>query len=262
MRVVVRSVVLVLGLVGLGAVQLLAADPPYAGTWKLNPAKSNFGETTVTYEEMAGGLMKVTADGQSYTFKADGQEYPTPWGSTITWKAVDSSTWEATYKANAKVVGTAVLKLAADGKTLSVDGRNVKATGETSSDTAVYERLSGGPGLAGKWKTKNVKIGSPGTLSLAPSGADGLVLTFVEEKAVCSAKFDGKDHPAAGPMWPAGWTCAIAKAGATALDVTWKKDGKVMYRDTLTPSADGKVLTDVGAASGTTEKVTAVYDRQ
>ena len=56
--------------------------------------------------------------------------------------------------------------------------------------------------------------------------------------------------------------CAIAKNGATALDVTWKKDGKVMFKDTLTPSADGKTLTDVSAAPATTEKVTAVYDRQ
>lgn len=44
--------------------------------------------------------------------------------------------------------------------------------------------------------------------------------------------------------------------------MTWKKDGKVMYQDTLTPSADGKTLTDAGTAPATTEKVTVVYDRQ
>ena len=261
MRVVVRSVVLVLGLVGLGAVELLAADPPYAGTWKLNPARSNFGETTVTYEEMAGGLMKVTADGQSYTFKADGQEYPTPWGNVAAWKAIDAGTWEVTSKVNAKVVGTATLKLAADGKALTVDSKSMKATGETSSDVVVYERQTGGPGLAGKWKTKNLKIGSPGTLQIAASGPDGLTLTFVEEKGTCAAKFDGKDHPATGPIWPAGWTCAISKSGATAFDVTWKKDGKLMFKDTFTPSADGKVLTDVSVAVAN-EKTTLVYERQ
>jgi hypothetical protein len=248
-------------LAGVAATTLFAADPPYVGTWKLNPAKSNFGETTVSYEEMAGGQMKVTAEGQSYTLKADGKEYPTPWGGMTAWKAVDASTWEVTNKANAKVVGTATLKLAADGKTLTVDGKSIKATGETSNDTAVYERMSGAKGLAGKWKTRNVKIGSPGTLQLAASGTDGVTLTFVEEKGTCAARFDGKDHPATGPIWPSGWTCAIAKSGASALDVTWKKDGKVMYKDTFTPSADGKTLTDVGVAAGTTEKVTAVYDR-
>ncbi|HSD29914.1 MAG TPA: hypothetical protein VLL75_21615, partial [Vicinamibacteria bacterium] len=158
------------------------------------------------------------------------------------------------------VVGTATLKLAADGKTLTVDSRNIKATGETSSDSAVYERLSGGPGLAGKWRTSNVKIGSPGSLQIAAS-AEGVTLTFVEEKGTCAAKFDGKDHPASGPIWPEGWTCAIGRSGATGLDVTWKKDGKLMFKDTLTPSADGKTLTDVAVAIAS-EKVTAVYDRQ
>jgi hypothetical protein len=262
MRVSVRPVVLVLALVGVGATVLSASDPPYAGIWKLNPAQSDFGETTVAYEAMAGGQMKFTADGQSYTFTTDGTEHATPWGDLSAWKAVDANTWEVTSKVNTKVVGTATLKLAADGKTLTVDAKNIRATGETSNDTTVYERVSGGPGLAGKWKTKNLKIGSPGTMSISPSGTDGLTLTFVEEKGTCDAKFDGKDYPATGPIWPSGWTCAIAKSGATALEVTWKRNGKLMYTDTLSPSADGKTLIDVGAAPGTTEKTKAVYDRQ
>ncbi len=139
-----------------------------------------------------------------------------------------------TNKANAKVVGTATLKLAADGKTLTVDGKNIKANGETSNDVAVYERLSGGPGLAGKWKTKNLKIGSPGTMSISPSGPDGLTLTFVEEKGTCTAKFDGKDYPASGPTWPPGWMCAIARNGATALDLTLEEGRQGLFKETLT----------------------------
>ena len=98
MRVPVRAVVMSLALVGMGAAVLFASDPPYVGTWKLNPAKSNFGETTVTYEQMAGGQMKLTADGQSYTFKTDGKEYLTPWGNSAEWKALDANTWAVTNK--------------------------------------------------------------------------------------------------------------------------------------------------------------------
>ena len=29
-----------------------AADAPYAGKWKMNTARSNFGDTTMTYEQM------------------------------------------------------------------------------------------------------------------------------------------------------------------------------------------------------------------
>lgn len=262
MRVPFRPVVVALALVGMGAAISWASDPPYAGNWKLNPAKSDFGETTVTYEKLAGGEMKFTAEGQSYTFKTDGKDYPTPWGSAAAWKAVDKNTWEVTSKVNEKVVSTATLKLTADGQTLTVDAKNIDASGKTSETTGVYQRLSGGPGMVGKWKTTKVNIGSPGTMSISPSGPDGVTLEFVEEKGRCSAKFDGKDHPATGPIWPSGWTCTIAKSGPNELDVTWKKDGKLMYKDTLTVSDDGKTLTDVGSAHGTSEKTTVVYDRQ
>ena len=262
MRVLLRPVVLVVALVAAGATALWAGDPPWAGTWKLNPEKSDFGETTVTYEKMAGGEMKLTSEGQSYTFKADGNEYPTPWGVSAAWKAVDDSTWKVTNKVDEKVVATATLKLAADGKTLTIDARNMNASGEASESTAVYQRVSGESGLAGKWKTKNVEISSPGTMKISPSGPDGLTLTFVEQEGTCTARFDGNDHPATGPVWPAGWTCAIARSGTNGFDVTWKRGGKVMFKDSLTLSADGKTLTDVGATPGTEEKITAVYDRQ
>jgi hypothetical protein len=244
------------------AVSLWAADPPYTGKWKLNPSKSDFGETTVTYEQLAGGEIKATADGQAFTFKTDGKEYPTPWGTSTAWKTINATTWENTNKVNGKVTGSATVKLSADGKNLTVDSKSIKATGETSNDSLLYERVSGSAGLAGKWKTKNVKIGAPGTMTIAPSGADGVTLTFVEEKGTCTGKFDGKDYPASGPIWPSGWTCSVAKNGAAGLDVTWKKDGTLMYKDAFSTSADGKVLTDVGAAPAANEKTKAIYDRQ
>src|SRR5262249_4670189 len=142
-------------LIALAAANLWAADPAYIGKWKLNPAKSDFGESTVTYDQTAGGEMKLTADGQSYTFKTDGKEYSTPWGGSALWKSVNANTWETTNKVNGKVIGTATLKLSADGKTLTVDSKNIKATGEASNDSAVYDRVTGSAGLAGKWKTKN-----------------------------------------------------------------------------------------------------------
>src|SRR6266581_4995244 len=221
---------------GLGA----AAEASYAGKWKMNAAKSDFGDTTVTYEQMSGGEMKATMDGQSYTFKTDGKDNMTPWGMTIGWRAVDAKTWEVTERTNGKVISTSTLKLSSDGKVLTMDAKRVKADGGTSNDTVAFQRVSGGAGLAGKWKTKNLKTSSPQTLSLAPKGSDGLTVSLGNEGGVCDAKFDGKDHPATGPVWPAGWTCVIAKNGARGFDLTWKKDGKDMYKSVLAVSADGK----------------------
>ena len=262
MRAPLRPAVLVLSLVAVSVTVLWASDPPWAGSWKLNPDKSDFGETTVTYEKTASGEMKLTADGQSYSFKADGADYPTPWGHSASWKMVDESTWKVTNKIGEKVVRTATLKVAPDGGTLTVDDKYTDASGRSSESRTVLQRASGDSGLAGKWKTTNVKINAPGTMKISSSGPDGVTLTFVEDDATCSARFDGKDHPATGPVWPSGWTCAVAKSGASGLEVKWKREGKVMYQETLTPSADGETLTDVGSAPGTGETVKAVYERQ
>lgn len=244
------------------AVTLTAAELPYAGKWKANLAKSDFGQITITYEKMSGGEMKVTVDGQSYTFKIDGKDVPTPWGTTAAWKAVDAKTWQVTNKTNGKVIATDTLKLPADGQSLTVDSKVMSANGGSHDDSVTLRRVSGGPGLAGKWQTKNIKSSSPMALELSASGPDGLKITMVNEGSVCNAKFDGKDYPATGPMWPSGWTCSIAKNGARAFDLTWKKDGKPMYKSTMTASSDGKVLTETGGAVAASEKMKAVYDRQ
>src|SRR5574341_1630682 len=103
-----------------------AADAPYAGKWKMNIARSDFGDTTLTYEQISGGEMKATMDGLSYTFKTDGRDAMTPWGMTVAWKAVDANTWEMTEKTNGKVTSTGTLKLSRDGKMLTLDAKRVK----------------------------------------------------------------------------------------------------------------------------------------
>ena len=54
----------------------------------------------------------------------------------------------------------------------------------------------------------------------------------------------------------------MKRVDARSFEMTQKVGGKVVYRDTMTVSADGKTLTDVGVAEGTQEKSKAVYDRQ
>src|SRR3974377_576802 len=103
---------------------------------------------------MPGGQMNLTADGQSYNFKMDGKDNMTPWGNTAAWKKVDDKTWEETEKTNGKLNGTSTMKMSADGKMLTIDSKRVKADGGTANDSMTLQRVSGGPGLEGKWKTK------------------------------------------------------------------------------------------------------------
>ena len=98
----------------------LAADLPYAGKWKVNLAKSDFGQTTVTYESLPGGEWQTTAFGVTFRFKMDAKDYPDSMGGTAAWKAVDANTWEIVGKVNGKVTSTDTLKLNADGDRKSV----------------------------------------------------------------------------------------------------------------------------------------------
>jgi hypothetical protein len=243
------------------AAALAAADLPYVGTWKMNPAKSDLGGTTVTYEKLPSGDWQSTADGQPYKFKMDDKDYPDGMGNTAAWKTINASTWQTTWKLNGKVLSTDTLKLGADGS-LSENTKSTRPSGEAINDTTTFQRVSGGPGLAGKWKTKNVKSSSPAVMELVAYGSDGLSFKEPANGLNCDAHLDGKDYPCTGPTLATGWAVSMAKAGARSLDLVVKKDGKPFFKISYTVDADGKSLTEIGGAAATDEKVKIVYDRQ
>ncbi len=253
---------LILALTGCQPPAPKAAELPYAGKWKINLAQSDFGETTVAIARTDTGQLQYTADGQSYTFRMDGKEYPALLGQTAAWKQIDKATWETSTKLDGKLVSTSTSKLSADGATLTVESTGPKPGGGSFDDTVVFQRESGGPGLPGKWKTKNVKMSAPPVIEIAASGPDGLTIRIADFQVTCDAKFDGKDYPFTGPTIPAGMTLAIQRAGPQAFGATQKQNGKELYWDTFAVSADGKTLTDTGSAVGVSEKYTVVYDRQ
>jgi hypothetical protein len=244
------------------AATVAAADAPYVGKWKMNPAKSDFGETTVTYLQLPSGEMQSTADGQTYKFKLDGKDYPDPFGNTAAWKSINASTWETTWKLKGKVLTVDTLKLSADGQALTVNSKGDKPTGGSIDDTVALQRVSGGPGLAGKWKTRNMKSSSPSVLELAPSGSDGLVYKVLDMNMTCDAKLDGKFYPCGGPAVGPGWTLAWMKASPRSLEWSVQMNGKPMYKGSFDIAADGKTLTETGSATATNEKIKVVYDRQ
>jgi hypothetical protein len=241
---------------------IAAADAPYIGKWKSNPAKSDFKGTTVTYSQTPAGQMQFSTAGVSYSFKTDGTEYPALFGSTATWKQIDSHTFATVQKYQGKVISTDTVKVSSDGKTMTVHSKGTKPNGDAFETTLTYQRASGsGSGLAGTWKTAQVKT-EGNLLTIEPNGDDGITLGITEYKAVCKAKFDSKDYPAVGPQIPPGFTLALRKTGDRSFEMLEKIDGKPFYKLDFTVSADGKTLTESGAAVATNEKVKIVYDRQ
>jgi len=248
--------------VALTPVALAAAELPWVGKWKINAAKSDFAQQTVTYAAAGPGETQWTAEGMTGKFKMDGKDYPDPDGTTEAWKQIDASTWETVYKLNGKVTSTDTTRLSADGKTLTIKSLGRKPNGQTSEDEFSMTRVSGGPGLNGKWKTAKVSFGGPSLIEITQFEGDGLTVRNVDYQSNWSGKFDGKDSPLAGPQMRPGMTVAMQRTGPRTYDFTTKQKGKEMSRGSSTVSPDGKTLTVVSIAAGTTEKRTAVYDKQ
>jgi hypothetical protein len=236
-----------------------AADPPYVGKWKLNAAKSTMSGDTVTIENVAGGMMQFNSQGYTYKFKLDGREYPMPDGGTTAWTAANPQTWDVTNRMGGKVSST--YHLALQGDQLAVSGKSMKPDGGSVDFTATYKRVSGGPGFAGRWMSTQVQMPAS-LLEIAANGTDGVTLKD-ETGFVASGKFDGKDNPATGKMAGSKYTFAFKQLNPSSFEVTTKLDGKPMYVEVYTVSADGKTLTDNGTPTGApTEKFKIVYDRQ
>ncbi len=242
------------------AIALLAADLPYIGKWKVNLAQSDFGQTTITLESLPGGEWQSTGFGITYKFKMDGMDYPDGMGGTAAWKAVDANTWEMVAKANGKVTQTDTFTLGADGRTLTDTSKLMKADGGSLEGTTVFDRVSGGSSLAGKWKTKKIS-GASGTMEMIASGSNGLTFKDPDMGMTCDAKLDGKDYPCTGPMLPPGFTLSLRNT-PRSLEMEVKKDGKPFFKSTFTVAPDGKTMTEVGKTASGGETIKVVFDRR
>lgn len=140
----------------LAAVMCFAANESMIGTWKLNEAKSKLAagapkNNTVTYEA-AGDNIKVTIDGTAadgtavhseWTGKFDGKDYPStgnPNEDMRSSKQIDDHTLHVTSKNDGKVVLTAHVVVAPDGKSRTVTVTGTDAKGKKYKSVAVYDK--------------------------------------------------------------------------------------------------------------------------
>jgi hypothetical protein len=243
----------------LAATAALAAEANFSGTWKLNLQKSQLTGQTLTLEKTASGMMHYDSLGFAYDFNPDGKEYPLPDGSTLVVRPADANTWDYTLTMRGKVTMTLHSTLNGDSQTFVMHLN--KPDGTAVEQTSTFTRVSGGPGPLGKWKSTEVK-GSPTTVVIAMKGKNGVTVEYPEFQQVCKGRFDGKDHTVTQAGAASKFAIVFERTGADALKITTKLQGKPLFVDTLTLSADGNTLTDDGNGVSVNEPTKAIYERQ
>ena len=135
------------------AASLYAADLPWVGQWKINVAKSNFGEWTFTFAALGPGEMQWTEDGKTTRFKMDGKHYPVP-GAEPPLGADRRATWETVYKVKDTVVSSDVTRLSAGRRQHS--DRHVE--GHPTERQGLRERVRLRPSVRGTGSAREVEV--------------------------------------------------------------------------------------------------------
>jgi hypothetical protein len=154
MKMVTITVGLLIVVLGI-AVSAASADQ-FAGTWKLNLAKSKYTagqapQALTLKVESDGTNYKLTGDGTDaagkplhaeYSGKFDGKDNPatTPYGDTVSLKKIDANTIESTNKKDGKVTVIVTTEISKDGKTRTSTFKGKSADGHEINNVAVYEK--------------------------------------------------------------------------------------------------------------------------
>src|SRR4051812_29066583 len=102
------------------ACNLTAADLPYVGRWRVNEAKTDYGNgPAFTFTRTDAGELRFKQGDLDYIVRFDGKEYPHPLGGVVTWRQLGAQRWETAVKKDGKITGSAVYTLSEDRETLT-----------------------------------------------------------------------------------------------------------------------------------------------
>jgi hypothetical protein len=248
----------------LAAGAALAAENPWVGTWKLDPAKSHLAGDTFTYSKGPGALLHYSDGVVAYDFGTDGKEYKSAYDRTATWTQTGPNSWESVSKHHGKVLDKVQRKLSADGKTLTIHYTGNRPDGTPFDDQDIYTRISAGDGLLGTWKSVKVGAsGGPQTFIISSPAPGVLHYEIPDLQAHAEGAADGTDHPLLGGNTPEGMTVSFKFVTPTQIKYVLKVKGKEDSEGLSTLAPDGGSYTDVSWSPGKeNEKQTSIFVRQ
>lgn len=243
---------------------VMAAESPWTGTWKLDPAQSHLAGDTFSYSKGPGDQLHYSDGVVAYDFGMDGKEYKSAYDRTTRWTQVAPNAWDSVTSVNGKVLAKIHRTLSADGNTLTLRYTGSRPDGTKFDDEDVYTRVSGTEGLLGSWKSTKVGAsGGPQTFVISSPAPGVLHYEIPDLKASAEGAADGSDHPLVGGNTPAGMTVSFKFVTPKKIKYVLKVNGKEDSEGVTTLAADGRAYTDVSWSAGKeNEKQTSVYVKQ
>lgn len=241
----------------------MAADMPskaWEGTWKLNAGKSKMTGATQKVNVAADGKWTVMAGGVTLNFACDGKAYPIFGGRELICNKRSDTQVETAVKAGNQELARDTRTLSDGGKTLTSVETIKNEDGTSFNVTEVLKKVSGGDSWSGVWRDTKVQVGDVGLMMVQCSG-DMIKFSYPNSKSSVTAKLDGTPAQEQGPH-PDGVDISLRSAGPTVIHEVDTLNGKPLEHDTLTVSADGKVMQVEVLRAGDDQKQVYVYDKQ
>lgn len=238
-----------------------AAQNPFIGEWKLDPAKTRMPDE-MKIQNKGGNTYDFDFGVGAETIVVDGSDQPGYAGTLLSVKPEAPDTWIVQRKKDGQALLKATWKLSKDGSTITDYYRGFRSDGSTLSIDYVYQRTGGGSGFAADWQSIKETMNSPYSLEVKEFQNDGLSFITPSEKATKNLKFDGKDYPIEGPSAGPGVTSSMQRVDERGLVITDKRDGKVTDTQEIGLSADMKTLTKTVHIVGSDKPMVMVFDRK
>jgi hypothetical protein len=240
---------------------LWAATDPFAGTWKLNPAKSKL--TDQMRVEAAGPnqyIFYLSATNPE-TIIADGTDQPGIFGTTLAVSVLGPNQWRVVRKKDGRMLISAIWDLSADGNTLTDNFTGYRADGSTNNLLYKYTRTDGTSSFAGTWESISEQVNSTYEMQIQPYEDNGLSFIIPAQKMTKSVKFDGKAYPGQGPNLPAGYATSGRRLSDRAVELTDKIDGKLLDTQQVEVSPEGNALVITTHIPGVAKPNIQAFDR-
>ncbi len=244
---------------------MLLAQNPFDGTWKTIFDQSTLSPKPTSFSVSKGIYDAFTAVPEIHV-KADGQDQPVsghPY-NTVAVTEVDAHTVQIIYKKDGKTIRELTYSATADGRTLTYKSKShAPGSDQITTTEATMERVgeapSGANATSGSWRSQKRSASENELLATYRRSGDGLTFSKPAGEA-WTARPDGKDYPVKGSY--SIDAVSLKQINGREIEVSYKREGKLIEVDKITISTDGRKMTRVAESKLTGRVSIYVAEKQ